>query len=143
MIPALINSATVGRLMKALPVAEGLKLVDTILNHTQNMKRIELEYKYQKKQMHYQYELASQELDVKMRTFEIMAKQQQEHFEMGYEERKELLRKIDKLIDASISYPEGPYNAMFQSILEYYGQNLTRYVGVYSRSEQITFKGEA
>ena len=143
MVPVPTNPATVGTLMKGLPVAEGLKLVDTVLNHFQTMKRIEAEYKYQKAQLRYQYELESRKLDMQMKVFEKMAKQQHRHFEIGYKERKKLLQKMDKLIDASIANPYGPYGVLLQSLLEQYGQNIKQFVGVYSQAEQISFQGEA
>ncbi|GEM_PF-5964859 len=113
-------------IVKSLPLAEIVPFVNTLLNHSANMARIEKEYQYKRQELKYHYKLESQRIESQLKAFKVMAKHQQHRFEIGHKERKEILKTMRSLATNPI-----PANQQLMArLMEGYEQSLQDSVGL-------------
>ena len=127
MLPIPISSPALGSLIKTLPATDVLALANKIIDHKETMTRIEQAYRYQKKQLKYQYQLAIKKLDRDFEAFVILAEKQHDRFAMGHSERMKILTTIKRLTSQKM---DTQTHALLNRLIEMYHVSTEQSVGV-------------
>ena len=113
-------------IMKNLPVTQVLEVVTLVLNHSANMQKIKLEYKYAKKEMKHRFTHEKLVLENDLQRFTLLAKLQRKQFSDLHKERLQLLESVNVVAKAMSHTPEPEIlSQTIEMLMDKYQQSLS------------------
>ena len=131
--------------ISSVPTLQVGNLVSTILNHSKNMRQIELDYQYASEKMRGEYRLEKDRIKSNLKSFRQLVKAQSKESKYSHKERMKMLNIVDSMSSniSTISDTE-TRNSLLHTcnmLLEQYDKNIEDSIRFISQENQNLLGG--